>query len=98
MRFLPSSFKRVIIATLLVLICGSCSSLGSEGRECVRVFSDGEIQDILSKQGLVPVAYKASINWVECKYYIAIWELPVTPDTQKIVVLDSAGKLVEGPR
>jgi hypothetical protein len=97
MRSRLSSAGCVLLAALLVLVVVSCVSAGSKGHECVRELNDGDVRAILGKLGLVAVAYEASIHWTECKYYIAIWELPVNPDTQKIVVLDSRGKLIEGP-
>jgi hypothetical protein len=96
MRSRLSSAGCALFAALLILVVASCVSAGSEGRECARELDDDDVRAILGKPGLVAVAYEASIHWTECKYYIAIWELPVTPDTKKIVVLDSRGNLVEG--
>ena len=90
-----STYRNACFAILLTALSASCTSLINEGRECVRAFGDGEVRIILTKLGLVSAAYKASISWVECRYYIAIWELPVTPDTQKIIVLDPRGGLIE---
>jgi hypothetical protein len=92
------SLKGAVFVLLLLIGWVSCASLVSRRHDCDRAYSDSEIRNILGRLGLVPAAYKANINWLECKYYIAIWELPVTPDTQTIVVLDSRGKLIEGSR
>lgn len=65
---------------------------------CVRKYSDEQIFSLVKDRLRIGGEYKIYINWRNCKYYILMYPLPIIVDNQKIVVVDSDGVIVEGPR
>lgn len=79
----------------VVAVSASCRA---NDVSCVRKYNDDQIFSLVKSKLKLIGDYKVYVNWKNCRYYILLYHLPIIVDNQKIVVVNSEGEIIEGPR
>ena len=83
---------------LMLAVVAASALCKADDTPCVRKYSDEQIFSLVKNRLGLSEEYEVYVNWKNCKYYILLYSIPTVVDNQKIIVADSEGDIVEGPR
>lgn len=82
---------------LMLAVVAASALCKADDIPCARKYSDEQIFSLVKNRLKLSGKYEVSVNWKDCKYFL-MYSIPIVVDSQKIIVADSHGDIIEGPR
>lgn len=83
---------------LMLAVVAASALCKADDIPCARKYSDEQIFSLVKNRLKLSGKYEVYVNWKDCKYHILMYSIPIVVDNQKIIVADSHGDIIEGPR